>query len=160
MRQRPAAIALAAAIACGLGTFAHAQDAGPDGRPDPAERQASLEAHQQRRLQDLRTVLHIRPAQEAALATFADVSRPPEDFDKEIAASMTTSQRLDEMARMEAAHAAAAQRRADALRALYAALDPDQRQVFDALARLRGPHGPGGGPTFCWRIGPGEGPPH
>ena len=39
------------------------------------------------------------------------------------------------------------QKHVEALRAFYAALSPEQRQVFDALQRVEGP-GPGGGPGF------------
>ena len=42
------------------------------------------------------------------------------------------------MARREAEHAAMQQKHAEALRAFYAALSPEQRQVFDALQRMHG----------------------
>ena len=48
-------------------------------------------------------------------------------------APMTTPQRLDAMARREAEHAAMQQKHAEALRAFYAALSPEQQRAFDAL---------------------------
>ena len=104
------------------------------------------EAHEQQRMADLRTVLRLRPDQEPALTAFLQARRPPKMDGRRgpQEQAMTTPQRLDEMARRDAEHTAEGRRRADALRTFYAALSPDQRQVFDALTRLQGPRGPGG----------------
>lgn len=119
-------------------------------RPPLAEIQARHEAHERQRAEDLRTVLRLRLDQEPALAAYLQAHKPPPGPppgpppERE---ALTTPQRLDEMARREAERAAAERGHADALRAFYAALTPEQRQVFDALQRLR--HAPGpdhGGP--------------
>ena len=106
------------------------------------------EAHERQRAQDLRTILRLRPDQEPALTAFLQShDRPPGAMKRRgppgEAAPMTTPQQLDEMARREADHAAMQRRHAEALRAFYAALSPEQRQVFDALQRVE--HGGRGG---------------
>ena len=106
------------------------------------------EAHEKQRMADLRTVLRLRPEQEPALTAFLQAGRPPRMDGRRgpppRGQAMTTPQRLDEMARRDAERTAQGQRRAEALRSFYAALSPDQRQVFDALTRLQGPRGLGG----------------
>jgi hypothetical protein len=78
---------------------------------------------------------------------------------------MTTPQRLDAMASRDAAHEAMQRRHADALRAFYTALSPDQRQVFDALQRMQGHPGRGGRGRHAFggmhgpMGGPGQPPP-
>jgi protein CpxP len=164
MRLTIRSAALSAIIVLGAASAALAQ---PPAQHDPrgerpaagqmqARMQAMREAHQRQRAQDLRTILRLRPEQEPALTAFLqshkapmpppDHGRPPGDE-----AALTTPQRLDEMARREARHAAMGQHNADALRAFYGALSPEQRQVFDALQRMQhGGHGHGdpehGGP--------------
>lgn len=169
MRRTPS-LAIAVAFALTAATGAMAQQ--PPGRPAPSpQMQAMREAHETQRLQDLRTVLRLRPDQEPALTAFLQAGRrekmdgrrgpPPQGQ------PMTTPQRLDEMARRDAERMAEGQRRAEALRTFYAALSPDQRQVFDALMRLQGPRGHGGmhgdamrGPDGGrGRRGPPPGPP-
>jgi hypothetical protein len=125
------------------------------------------EAHEQQRVADLRTVLRLRPDQEPALNAFLQAGlqagrRPKMDGRRgppPQGAAMTTPQRLDEMAKREAERTAEGQRRAEALRTFYAALSPDQRQVFDALMRLQGPRGGMHGPGGYGRGGPPPGPP-
>jgi Spy/CpxP family protein refolding chaperone len=146
---RTAALCAAAAASVAVSCGARAQI--EPHRPPP-EFQAMREAHERQRAQDLRTILRLRPDQEPVLTAFLQSHRrspPPERRGPPAAAPprgpMTTPQRLDEMARREAEHAQARQRRADAIRAFYAALSPEQRPVFDALMRMHeGPHGPGG----------------
>jgi len=171
MRRTPS-LALAAALALTAATSAMAQQ--PPGRPAPSpERQAMREAHERQRMADLRTVLRLRPDQEPVLSAFLQAGRRPKMDGRrgpppQEGQPMTTPQRLDEMAQRDAERAAEGQRRAGALRTFYAALSPDQRQVFDALMRLQGPRGgmhggrggmrgPGGGGH--WRGGPPSGPP-
>jgi protein CpxP len=154
MRSTIRFTALAGVLALGAAAAAQAQPPAPDGargpRPMAARMQALHEAHARQRAQDLRTILRLRPDQEPALATFLAPHRPPADRGGPPGEALTTPQRLDEMARREAAHAAMGQRRAETLRAFYAALSPEQRQVFDALQRTQGGgrghsgHEPGG----------------
>jgi protein CpxP len=155
-----AAVAMTAAMS--PAAWAQAEHRGPP-RPPP-ELQARREAHERQRAQDLRTILRLRPDQEAALSALLQSQGPPmpppEGRDPPTEA-MTTPQRLDAMARREAEHAQVRQRRTDALRAFYAALSPDQRQAFDALMRMQGgdEHGGRGGHGFGGPHGPREGPP-
>lgn len=153
----PAALALA--------TFAQAQPPGPPGGapvirmihggPDGPEMKAMHEAMMKQHLEDLKTVLRLRPDQEPALAAFVAAHGPhgppdgmmmmhggPADMK-----AQTTPERLAEMAKHEAALAAEHEKSRQALARFYAALSPDQQKVFDALQRLNGPHmGPMGGP--------------
>ncbi|MBU1375472.1 MAG: Spy/CpxP family protein refolding chaperone [Alphaproteobacteria bacterium] len=149
----PAALALA--------TLAHAQPAPPPPGPPGAEMNARHDAMRTQRLEDLKTVLRIRPDQEPALAAFVAAHRPPPREDRgprDGAKALTTPQRLDDMGKREAEMAAQHQRMRDGLARFYAALSPEQQKVFDALQRLEGPHGgPGGGPMMM-RGGPGGGP--
>ncbi len=73
----------------------------------------------------------------------------------------TTPERLDLMGKHMAQMDARRAKIDGAVRAFYAALSPEQQQVFDAVARLRGPHGPGGpgGPPMMFR-GEMAAPPH
>jgi protein CpxP len=112
------------------------------------------EAHERQRAVDLRTVLRLRPDQEPALTAFLASHKRPEGAGKPPSEhrgppgappmALTTPQRLDEMARRGAEHEARQKAHGDALRAFYAALSPDQRQVFDALQRMQGGHEHGG----------------
>lgn len=169
MRRHSSILVLTAALALCAGA-AQAQDRAQDPRPDMqamhARFQAMHEARLRQRADDLRTILRLRPDQEAALQAFLGAGKPPQPpmagqrpaAPPPQAAPLTTPQRLDEMARREAEHAQRRDRALAALKAFYAALDPNQQKVFDALQRLEGPpggfggHGPG-----AW--GPHGGPP-
>jgi len=132
----PAALALA--------TIAHAQPAAaPRHGPPAAEMNARHEAMQKQHLEDLKTVLRLRPDQEPALAAFVAAHKPQVHTMKgpHEPKALTTPQRLEEMAKHEADMAAGHQRMRDALAKFYAALSPEQQKVFDALHRLKGPHG-------------------
>lgn len=172
MTPIPRIATLSAIVALGLASSSRAQPPAPDSHrgagPMAAEMKAMHEEHDRQRAVDLRTILRLRPDQEGALSAFLQSHRSPIGpegrYEPPPATSMTTPQRLDEMARRDAEHAALRQQHAAALRTLYAALSPEQRQVFDALERLRGRGGPGGeghhrfgGPMR--RHGPMGGPP-
>ena len=151
------------------------------GPPDRAKMRAQFEAMHEARekqhAQDLRTILRLRPDQEAALTAYLQSHKRPEGAamagrhgppggpaNGAERGPITTPQRLDEMARREAEHAAMRQKHTEAVRAFYAALSPEQRQVFDALQRMHGGHEPGGwghrGMGGGMRGGPGGPPPH
>jgi periplasmic protein CpxP/Spy len=117
---------------------------GPHGGPPSAEMKARHEAMQKQHIEDLKTVLRLRPDQEAALAAFV-ASHEPRRFERKLPqpGAETTPQRLDDMARMEAEMAARHKEMREALAKFYAALSPDQQKVFDALHRLKGGHGRG-----------------
>ena len=161
---------LSTILALGLAVGAQAQPPAPDGHRGPhamggemqAQMKAMHEAHQRQRAADLRTILRLRPDQEGALTAFLQSRHPPMEIGPRHGpeggggmppgaghgAAMTTPQRLDEMARREAEHAVRHQQHAEALRNFYAALGPDQRQVFDALQRMHGPGESGGEPGW------------
>jgi hypothetical protein len=171
MRLTIRSAALSAVVVLGAAWAAQAQPSAENdhrgAHPMAAQMQAMREAHERQRAQDLRTILRLRPDQEPALAAFLQSHKPPMTPPERHGppgegAAMTTLQRLDGMARHEAEQTAARQRQAEALRAFYAALGPEQRQVFDALQRMQhgghehgdwGHHGFGGG------RGPMGGPP-
>jgi Spy/CpxP family protein refolding chaperone len=137
--------AIAAATAASTPVWAQAEPQGP--HAGDARFQAMREAHARQRAQDLRTILRLRPDQEPALTAFLQSRTPPGPPERHGAPpqALTTPQRLDEMAWREAEHAQARQRRTETVRTFYAALDAQQRQVFDALERTQhGGHGRGG----------------
>lgn len=135
--MRPHLILILAPATLALATLAQAQPAGPP----RAAMNARHEAMQKQHIEDLKTVLRLRPDQEPALAAFVDAHRPPGEERKapREPGAPTTPQRLEEMSKHEAAMAAQHQRMRDALAKFYGALTPEQRQVFDALQRLKGP---------------------
>ncbi|MBW8811987.1 MAG: Spy/CpxP family protein refolding chaperone [Caulobacterales bacterium] len=157
-----------APIAAALATVASAQPPAPHHDAGPpemhhADMKAMHEAMMKQHLEDLKIVLRLRPDQEAALQAFAAAHHPPEMgemmhdkmFGGPEAKPMTTPERLDEMAKHEAAMAAEHQKMTQALKTFYAALSPDQQKVFDALQRLEGPGGMHGGHHMVMMGGPG-----
>ena len=169
--RQAALTALAALGAASIAApAAWAQDDSRGQHATPDQMQARMrqmrEAHGRQRAADLRTILRLRPDQEPALTAFLQSHERPEGAGRpdEAPMAINTPQRLDERARREAMH----DRHAEALRTFYAALSPEQRQIFDALQRMHegherggfgrrdfgGPHGPLGGPG-----GPGGPPP-
>jgi hypothetical protein len=164
IHPRLPALALIAALAGA--SAVQAQDApSTPGAPaahrawDPAQFRARMEARRAERLKALHDVLAIRPDQESAFQAFAAAVRPPERTpgdhpggkggDRAQLASLTTPERLDHMAqRMQERtqrRQAAFTRRAEATKALYSALSPEQRRTMDALPLLRGGHEGRGG---------------
>lgn len=175
MRHLPRIITLSAVLALtGLST-AHAQGPGGQGpggegpgpgawgsRRPPAEMQARRAEAQRQRAADLKTILRLRPDQEAALNAFIQSRQPlapPAAPAQPPPVNQTTPERLDQMASRQAALTAPMQRRIQGLRTFYAALNPEQQQVFDALQRMRGgmggPDGPGGRMMIMRHGGPG-----
>ena len=134
---RHALPAVAAAALLGA-SAAYAQPAPP---PPGAhgDMQARMEAERQGRLNNLHTVLRLRPNQEGAWQAFvrnttmdrAEYGDPRQQM--EAMRTMTTPQRLDMMVQHMDQHAAAFRKRADATKAFYAQLSPVQQKVFDAL---------------------------
>ena len=168
MRLTIRSAVLSAVILSGAAGAALAQPPAPNdhrgdqrGRgPMAAQMQAIREARERQRAQDLRTILRLRPEQEPALTAYLASMKPPAPMagpgrgaPPADGAPMTTPQRLDEMARRDADRAAMRQRRDGAVRTFYAALTGEQRQVFDALQRMR--HGGRGG---GWGRGDGDRP--
>lgn len=99
---------------------------------DPAQRQQRME----QRLGELKGQLQLTPAQEGAWNAFSEALRPSAGsaprLDREALAAMTTPQRIDQMRAMRSQHQAEMDRRAEASKAFYAALTPEQQKTFDA----------------------------
>lgn len=150
----PAALAAIALFA--LAGPAAAQPPGPPpgmaamhGMPDHTQMQAKMAEHMAQMDKDIHTILRLRPDQEAAWRALRDAMHPTGGPDKMMMAPptspQTTLQHLDEMDKMAAQHQARHAKMAATLRAFYAVLSPDQQAVFDALHRMHGMDGPGGG---------------
>ena len=146
----------------GIGAFAQAQTApvAPSGpgpaameghRMDPA-RMEQFRAHMQerraKRLGTLKQKLQITPAQEGAWNAWTAALQPVsfQRPDRAEFARLTTPERIDRMRALRAQHEAEQDKRADATKALYAALNPEQKQTFDkvSLRMLGGHHRHGG----------------
>lgn len=154
-------LTLALAVAAAASAAA-AQPAGPPprpGEPPGAETKARHEALQKQHLEDLRTVLRLRPDQEPALAAFVTSHAPKRSEFRLPEPGATTPQRLEAMSRHEAEMRGQHEQMRQALSKFYAALSPEQQKVFDALERLKGPGGPGGPGPMILRRGPPGGPP-
>jgi protein CpxP len=169
MTYRKLAPALAAAIGlslCGVAA-GYAQDGagappaqGQGGQHkhwDPAAMKAHMEARRAEHVKFLHDALTIRPDQEAAFQAFVGSMHHGGDKDgmhrgmrhgmgdkaKDGAEreSLTTPQRLDRMQKRMAERDARFQQHADAVKAFYAALSPEQEHAFDALMKMHGGHG-------------------
>ena len=99
---------------------------------------------------DLKAKLKITTAQEGAWSRFANAMKPPVDMmgkrpDHAEMDKLTTPERIDKMRAMHKEHMAAMEaamdQRADATKALYAALSPEQQKAFDAEFAKMGARG-------------------
>ena len=99
----------------------------------------------------LRTMLQLKPAQEAALQAYVTAVRPQHmDHEHKMVMSdhdgerdKTTPERLAELEKHMADQQAAAHARIEATRKFYAQLEPSQKKVFDEMPMLMvGPIGP------------------
>lgn len=151
-----AAVAQTAAPAAPAAASAQSQPgphAGHHGknRHDPAKMQARIAQHQA----ELKAKLKLTPAQEGAWTAFTASMQPPvhgarpdraamkAEFDK-----LTTPERIDRMRALRtqrmAEMNAAMDKRGDATKTFYAALNADQQKVFDSQRMGRGGKGHGG----------------
>ena len=107
---------------------------GPHGwgehKPDPAR----MAAH-------LRAALQLRPDQDGALQAFVASMQPPAgdrhatmQAEHEAMAARSTPDKLDHMIARGREHLAELEKRAAAVKAFYAALNPAQQKAFDVLA--------------------------
>lgn len=117
---------------------------------DPARRAERINRH----LADLKQKLQITSAQEGAWNSFATAMQPPAPMqrpDRQAMAAMSTPERIDQMRAMRERHSAEMDRRAEATKAFYAQLSPEQKKTFDSeTARMfqrghQGGHGGHGG---------------
>lgn len=158
------------AAALGLATLAGPADAqmGPPphdmmymrremGPPSP-EMEKKMAEHRAQMARDMHVVLRLRPDQESAWQAYEAAMAPPKlepPMGPPDGPPPTTPQRLDQMDKMMAEMQAHHAKMEAATRTFYAALSPEQQQVFDALERLRGPR-MGGTHMAFMRRGPGH----
>ena len=133
-----------------LGATAFAADAPPPPPPPAAgmtpHDPAKMQEHMLKRQAALKAQLKITAAQEGAWTTFTSSMQPPAkgprpdkaDFEK-----LTTPERIDKMRAMRAERDAEMDKRADATKAFYSVLSPEQQKVFDAHAMPHMRGGPG-----------------
>jgi hypothetical protein len=125
-----------------------------------------MEQRRAARAQDLKTILALRPDQDAAFAAYqASMTRSlkRDHRDREAWKTMTTPQRLDAALTRLSEREARMRAHAEATKAFYAALSPKQQEVFDALGRLHhggmgrgGWHGRGGERRWSKDVAPGQ----
>jgi len=93
--------------------------------------------------------LQLTPAQESAWTTFTTAMQPgtrPVMPDRAELAKLSTPERLDRMRAVHAQHGTEMDRRAEAVKAFYATLTPEQQKTFDAeTAQHFGRYGMGHG---------------
>jgi Spy/CpxP family protein refolding chaperone len=105
------------------------------GSRDPAKMQERFT----KRIAELKTKLAITAAQESAWTTFTTAMQPPKDRPDmrkmhEEMAKLNTPARIDKMNALHAEKQAEMTKRGEATKALYNALTPEQRKVFDDAA--------------------------
>ena len=122
-------------------------------RHDQRERAMSperMQQHMARRTADLKARLKIEPAQESAWTTFTEAMKPPADMMQRrdaIRAEMqklTTPERIDRMRALRTERQARMDKRGDAVKTFYAALNAEQKKVFDTRPTMQGRGGQGG----------------
>ena len=114
---------------------------------------ARMQEHIAKRQAQLKHKLQITPTQESAWNAYTAATTPPANFRPPERAEfdkLTTPERIDRMRAMRSARAAEMDKRADAAKALYAALSPEQKKVFDAetAPRQHARHHGGRGPRW------------
>lgn len=166
MKRPPLILSSLLALACWSASQAQGMPPPPPGLfpgGPPADMQQRVEAREAERAKDLRTVLRITADQEPALAAYLSAVRPPrleekrpdEEAREGEPKPLSTPDRLARMAEMEAKRERERRRRDEATLAFYQKLKPDQREVFDALARLSPPPG---GPMQIFHMAGGPPP--
>lgn len=114
--------------------------------PNPemrAQHMKRMQDHWAQRQVDLKAKLKLAPEQEGAWTSFTAAMKPPADMQRPKRAEieqLNTPARLDKMQALRAQHNAAMDQRNAAIRALYAALTPEQQTVFDDQTRRAGHH--------------------
>jgi hypothetical protein len=119
------------------------------GRGDPAKMHQMRTERMAQRLAALKQKLAITPAQEGAWTAWTTTMQPPaqphQRPDRAEFAKLTTPERIDRMRTVRAERTALMDRRADATKTFYAALNADQKKTFDAetlqLMHRGGRHG-------------------
>jgi periplasmic protein CpxP/Spy len=142
---------IAAALLATFGLAANAQTPPPgpmsgdmpqhgmrEHRMDPAK----MQEHMAKRQAALKQKLQLTPAQDGAWNAWTAAMKPG-DFkrpDRGELEKLTTPERIDRMRAMRDQHLAQMDKRAEATKAFYASLTPEQKKTFDA-ATAHGMHG-------------------
>jgi hypothetical protein len=120
-------------------------------RADRTERRVVVreERHHMDQAEHLRTMLQLKPGQEAALTAYLAAVKPAHHIETVVEmsnhgeAAKTTPQRLAEMETRLAEQTAQGKARIEATRKFYDQLEPSQKKVFDELPMMMGgPMGP------------------
>lgn len=124
-----------------------AMGSGMRGKMDPAKREADAA----KQMAELKAILQITADQEGAWTAFTTAMKPPARMDHQRPdraelSKLTTPERIDKMRALRTQHmaerTAAMDKREEATRAFYAALNTDQKKLFDAeQARMDHHHG-------------------
>ncbi|HLI65265.1 MAG TPA: Spy/CpxP family protein refolding chaperone [Caulobacteraceae bacterium] len=147
LRASAALAAGVASLSIACVALSQAPQPEPNGPPTAEQRQARMHERMQEEAQRLHALLNLRPDQEAAFQAFqaAMAPQPHErgEHRDHAQGQLTTPERLDRMADRMAKHEADFRRKAEAIRAFYAVLSPEQQRAFDALPMPggRGEHG-------------------
>lgn len=153
---------IVAAVFAAMGAVAVAQTPPPAGNPparqerqermgrmEPAQMQQRMQEHRAKRMAHFRETLQITPAQEGAWSAWTASKQRPADWKRPDRAEferLTTPERIDRMRALRAERATRMDKRAEATKVFYAALNPTQKRVFDVETAHRGRgHGGGGG---------------
>ncbi|HEX3367721.1 Spy/CpxP family protein refolding chaperone [Phenylobacterium sp.] len=147
-----AGAAFALVAAAGAAAFAQppvppTPDVG-DHHPMREERRVMIRHEGKDQAEHLRTMLQLKPAQEAALSAYLAAVSPERHHESIVEMSdrhdaKTTTQRLAEMDAHLNEQTAQAHARIDATRKFYDQLEPSQKKVFDEMPMLMmGPMGP------------------
>jgi len=105
-------------------------------------RERMAERHN-KHLGELKAKLQLQANQDGAWNTFAQAMQPPakplQRPDRAALEKLTTPERIDQMMALKAQHDERMQKHADATKAFYATLNPEQKKTFDAeTARFMG----------------------
>lgn len=157
--MKPVRTAITAALIAAFAATAVVQAQTAPAAPASSGAQASkAAAHHERhakrhqeRMAELKKQLQITAAQEGAWTQFSNAMNPPatrpQRPDREAMARLTTPERIDQMRSMRAQHMTEMDKRADATKAFYATLTPEQKKRFDeigsrAMGKRMGHSGP------------------
>lgn len=143
MTQVLTTLKTALAVALFAGASLGAQAMGPMGegpgymRGSPDQMQQRMQERMVRRHTELKQMLKLTAEQEAAWSTFTQAMKPPADLaqmhtDPAEMKKLTTPERLDRMQAMHDKRQARMKEYAAATKAFYAALNPEQKAIFDA----------------------------
>jgi hypothetical protein len=147
-----AGAAFALTVAAGAAAFAQPPPPGPDASDHHQmreERRMVIRHGHEDQAEHLRTMLQLKPGQEAALTAYLAAVKPEHGHEAIVEMSdhhegiKTTTQRLAEMDTHLTEQTALAHARIEATRKFYNQLEPSQKKVFDEMPMLMmGPMGP------------------